>query len=133
MKDKIEFSAFTASLVEEGIVQIDFKKIKEMTLEHVNQLNQAIMKLSSGKKICMLSTFEAYIPMNDEVMKQSMKSEFQKNLLASASVLKSTALRVAVKFFWTFHKPKQPRKIFDSKEPALQWLKKVKEEELALA
>jgi|ERR1051326_5846473 hypothetical protein len=137
MKDKIDFPAFTISLMEDGIVQADFKKIKEMTVEHVDQLYGAVAKLGEGKKICMLSTFQAYIPMNDEVMEYSMRKEFQDRISASASVLRSTALRVAVNFFLTFHKPKQPRKIFDSKEKALLWLRKIKhevsEKEFALA
>lgn len=135
MKDKVDFPAFTISLVEDGIVQTDFKKIKEMTVGHVEQLYATMAKMGMGKKVCMLTTFQAYIPMSDDVMAHSMKKEFQEKILASAIVLKSTALRVAVKFFWTFHKPKQPRRIFESTEGALQWLRKVKQEqeELVLA
>ena len=129
MKEKIDFPAFTISLVEDGIVQVDFKKMKEMTLEHVDQLYGAMGELGGDKKMCILTTFQAYIPMNNEVMAHSMKKEFQDKILVSATVLKSTALRVAVKFFWTFHKPKQPRKIFSSRESALQWLRKIKQEQ----
>ena len=129
MKSKLDFPAFTISLIEKGIVQIDFKKIKEMTIENVEQLYGAIAEIGNAKKVYILTTFQAYIPMNKEVMAHSMKKEFQDRILASASVFRSTALRVAVKFFWTFHKPKQPRQIFESRESALQWLREIKQEE----
>ncbi len=130
MKNKIEFPTLTVSLLEEGIVQADFKKIKEMTTEHVDQLYDAVAKLSDEKKVGFLVSYESYIPMNDEVMEYARQEKFQKYVLASASIIKSTALRVAVNFYWTFHKPKSPRKIFDSKESALTWLRKIRDEVL---
>lgn len=128
MKESFDFPAFSISLVEEGIVQVDIKKIKEMKTEHVDQLYGTIARLAKGNKMSLLTTFQAYIPMNEEVMAHSMKKEFQDQILVSALVIKSAALRVAVKFFMTFHKPKQPRKIFDSREAALKWLRTVRQE-----
>ena len=128
MKEKLDFPAFMISLIEDDIVRVDFKKIKEMTPEHIDQLYSAVEKLGGGKKVGMISTFQGYIPMNNEVMAHSRKKEFQDKVFASASVLKSAALRMAVNFFSSFHKPKHPRKIFSSNESALKWLKQVRAE-----
>ena len=130
MKDKFDFRSCTISKIEDGILLVEIKKIKEMIVQDVTDLHTCVAKLSNGQKMCLLTTFQSYIPMNDEVMAESVKREYQDRILASAIVINSTALRVAVKFFTTFHKPKQPRKIFDSKEPALKWLRKIKNEVL---
>lgn len=133
MKKENDFRAFTISKIENDILLVEIKKIKEMILQDAIDLHTRIGEMSEGKKVTLLTTFHSYIPMNDEVMAQSMKKEYQDKIFASAIVIDSTALRVAVKFFTTFHKPKQPRKIFDSKEPALKWLRKIRDEELVLA
>ena len=135
MKEKYDFRSCAISKIGDGILLVEIKKIKEMIVQDVVDLHTCVRELSDGKKVCLLTTFQAYIPMNDDVMAESMKKEYQDRILASAIVITSPALRIAVKFFTTFHKPKQPRKIFDSKESALKWLKKIKEEqnEMALA
>ena len=133
MKEKFEFRAFTISTIEDRILLVEIKKIKEMIIQDVIDLHTCVGEMAQGQKVAILSTFQAYIPMNDDVMALSMKKEYQDKIFASATVIDSTALRVAVKFFSTFHKPKQPRKIFNSKEPALKWLRKIREEELVLA
>lgn len=137
MKGKNDFRAFTISKIEDGILLVEIKKIKEMIIQDVIDLHTCVGEMCEGKKVAILSTFHAYIPMNDDVMALSMKKEYQDKIFASATVVHSTALRIAIKFFTTFHKPKQPRKIFDSKEKALNWLRKIKsevaEKELVLA
>ena len=135
MKEKYDFRSCVVSQIEDGILFVEIKKIKEMIVQDVIDLHTCVKELSDGKKVCLLTTFKEYIPMNDDVMAESMKKEYQNRILASALVITSPALRVAVKFFTTFHKPKQPRKIFESKESALKWLRKIKEQqnELALA
>ena len=133
MKDKFDFRSCTVSKLEDGILLVEIKKIKEMIVQDVIGLHTCVKELSDGKKVCLLTTFQEYIPMNDDVMAESMKKEYQDRILASALVITSPALRIAVKFFTTFHKPKQPRKIFDTKESAQKWLKKIKQEQKGFA
>lgn len=128
MKEKVSFPDLAVSLIEEGILLVEFKKIKEMSIQHVDQLYEGIIKLGKGKKVCLVSVFQGYIPMNDEVMAYSIRKEHRQYIFASAVVLNSVGLRVAVKFYWAFHKPKEPRQIFSSKEKALAWLKKIRKE-----
>ena len=134
MKDQRDFPAFTGCQIEDNIVHIQMKKVKKLTGEDVAQVYDCFKECGGAEGVFVLITFKGYIPMSDEAMAEAKRNPFQKNVHANAYVIQTAAFRVAIKFFMTFYKPKQPIYICDSKAEGIAWLKqKKKERELQFA
>lgn len=125
MKYYKEFPAFRISLLEEGIVHIEMKDSKEMTLADIIQIYDEIEKIGNGEKMCVLTTFNGFVSSkNNEVIKYAASARAKKLVIATAYVIRSLAMTLAVKFFMGFHKQVLPRRIFQDKKKALEWLRK---------
>lgn len=137
MKDHCEFPAFEGHRIQDNIIHIELKKIKKMTAEDVMQMYDCFEKCGGENGVYVLVSFKGYVPMSDEAMDEAKKQESQKFVKATAFVIKTAALRVGIKFFMNFYKPKRPMSIFGKKDEALVWLKKEKkmqmEKELSLS
>ena len=131
MKEKLDFPAFTATLVQPRIVNVAFKKIKIIRIDDIKDIAIAIKQLAEEKKVGVFLTFKGFIQPNDEVLVDPARKEIQKHVFATAYVVKSMAIRIGIKFFMNFHGDKEgiPRNIFETKEKAIAWLVKVKEEQ----
>ena len=134
MKDQCDFPAFTGYRIEDNIIHIEMKKVKKLISDDVVQIYDCFEKCGREKGVFVLITFKGYIPMSDEAMNEAKRNKLQKNVHANAFVIQTAAFRVAIKFFMTFYKPKQPIYICDSKAEGIAWLKqKKKERELQFA
>jgi hypothetical protein len=128
MKEKLEFPAFTLSLIEEGVVLLAFKKINEMKFSDLEDIIRGMKLLSSGEKMGMVMTFQGFIRINEELLADTMRKEIRKYVYASVYVIKSPALRLPIKFFMNFYvKNELPRNIAGTKEEAVAWLKVMKD------
>jgi len=126
MKEQCDFPAFTAYRLEENILHIEIKKIKELSAKDVEQINDCHYKIGNGNKVYVLVTFQGFVPMNDEVIETAAKNRAQKIHGATAYVVDDSALRIGVRFFKIFHKPKYPIAIFGNKSEAVFWLRQEK-------
>ena len=123
MKDTCDFSAFTAYCLENNILHIEFKKVKKLAAKDVEEVFSCYDKIGKGKKVYSLVTFKSFIPMSDEAM-QEAKKQNKKNLSGAAVyVVHNFALRMSIKFFMNFYKPKHPINITPTKSEAISWLK----------
>ena len=124
MKEQCDFPAFTAYRLEENMLHVEMKKVKELTSRDVEQIYECHHKIGNGNKVYVLVTFQGYIPMSDEAMTQAKKnSSVDQITAATAYVVKNIALRISVKFFMNFYKPKHPMTIWGTKQEAIAWLK----------
>ncbi len=126
MKDTCEYPSFIGHRIQDNIVFIELKKIKKMTAQDVSEIFECFQKCGNEYGVYVLVTFKGYIPLSDEAMEEAQKEENRRIVKATAFVIKSTALRLGIKFFMNFYKPKQSINIFGTKEEAIIWLKKEK-------
>jgi len=125
MKDNSDFPAFTASVIEDKIIHINLKKVKELTVSDISQIYEYYRINGNGKPVFALITFNGFIPINNKAIKEAKKQYNQKLLYASAYVTKSVSIRLAATFFFEFFNPKHPMKFFKNKNEAISWLKKL--------
>jgi len=126
MKESGDFPAFTGHCIDDGMLHIAMKKVKRLTSKDIQQIYDFLQKGSGGKKIYVLITFQGFIPMSDDAMveaKRQGKNGFQ---AAGAYVVKNLALRIGIKFFLNFYKPRYPINILGTKAEAIAWLQKQK-------
>ena len=123
MKQQCDFPAFTAYRLDDDMVHIELKKVKELTKGDVEEIYNCHKKIGEGRKVYVMVTFSGYIPMSDEAMAQAKKSNTDKMHAATAYVVKNIALRVGIKFFMAFYKPKHSINICSNKSEAIAWLK----------
>ncbi len=64
--------------------------------------------------------------MSDEAMKEAKRKSKNRTEGASSYVVNNFALRVGIKFFMNFYKPRHAINICKSKAEAIAWLKKEK-------
>lgn len=130
MKNHCEFPAFEGHRIQDNIIHIELKKIKKMTAEDVLQMYDCFEKCGEKNGVYVLVSFKGFVPMSDEAMDEAKKREIQKLVKATAFLIKTAALRVGIKFFMNFYKPKRPMNIFGKKDEAVAWLKKEKKKQL---
>lgn len=126
MHHQYDFPAFAAYRLDDNMVHIEMKKIKKLTGEDVEQIYDCHKKIGEGRKVYVLVTFSGYIPISDEAMTQAKKSSKQEIQAATAYVVNNFALRIGVKFFINFYKPKYPINICGNKAEGISWLKQEK-------
>jgi len=126
MKEQCDFPAFTAYRLDEDMVHIALKKIKQLTALDVQQIYSCHDKMGNGKRVYVLATFEGFIPLSDDAMVEAKKEGKRSPQAATACVVNNYALRVAIKFFMNFYKPDYPIHISSTKKEAIAWLKQQK-------
>ncbi len=137
MKDSCDFPAFSGQRIQDNIVLIELKKIKQITSVDVAQIYDCFKECGGEQGVFVMVTFKGYIPMSDDAMAEAKKqgNENKKTVRATSFVIKSTAFRLGINFFVNFYKPKHKIHICGTKEESLAWLKKEKklQAELVLA
>lgn len=124
--DECDFPAFKAYCLEDYILHIEFKKIKELNAKDVEQVYECHKKIGGSKDAYVLVTFSGYIPLSDEAMTYAKKKSKESPSAATAYVVKNFALRIGIKFFMNFYKPGNLINICTSKAEGISWLKSQK-------
>lgn len=122
----MDFPAFTAYYLEDDILHIDLKKVKKLTGQDVEQIFSCYKGIGKGKKVYALVTFQGFIPMSDDAMVEAKKQSKKALQGAGAYVVNNFAIRMSIKFFMNFYKPKYPINICSTKSEAISWLKQQK-------
>jgi len=120
--------SYSAYLRSDGIVHFELKDIKDYTIEIVNSQTETLKEFGGGKQLSILMTFVSYNSPNDETMKYASKKENIRFAKAIAVVVDSLSMRLGVNFFLTFFRPELPTQLFNSKDTAIEWLRKKNEE-----
>lgn len=122
MKEKCDFPAFTAHRLEEDMLYIELKKVKQLTATDVEQIYNCYEEIGNGKKVFVLVTFKGFVPMSDGAMKEAKKQSKKNAQAAVAYVVGNVALRLGINFFMNFYKPPFPIHISKTKAAAISWL-----------
>ncbi|MBI4944924.1 MAG: hypothetical protein HY840_00825 [Bacteroidetes bacterium] len=126
MKEQCDFPAFTAYRLEDDILHIEMKKVNKLYAQDVEQINDCYLKVGKGGKVYSLITFQGFIPISTEAMKEAAKKRKYNIEGAKAYVVKSIALRMGVEFFMNFYTHKYPIAIFSTTLKAIAWLREQK-------
>lgn len=124
MKDTCEFSAFTAYCLSDNILHIELKKVKKLVAKDIAEIYSCHEKMGDTSNLRVLVTFQGFIPMSDDAMAEAKKQSKKSAQAATAYVVHNFALRMGIKFFMNFYKPKYPIHVSSAKSDAIKWLKK---------
>lgn len=95
-----------------------------LEVEDVKQIREINLKLSEGKRFCvLLDTSNGYFNVTPEGNKLLASKEYAELRMATAIVARSLATRIAGNFFIRFNQPPTPTRLFASEEEAVKWLK----------
>ncbi|MES2763489.1 MAG: hypothetical protein V4677_14845 [Bacteroidota bacterium] len=107
---------------ENGILCSVAKKVPQQTLEQAKATMVEFLKITGGKKLCMLSDNTNSPPVNKEM--RDYAAEVIPDIAKAVGVISRSAVgRMAANLFFTLKKQPYPVKFFDNEEEAKQWLK----------
>ncbi|MFI5164383.1 MAG: STAS/SEC14 domain-containing protein [Bacteroidia bacterium] len=122
----IELRTCTIRIDGEGILRVKIKDGVKIDEEEVKKVYDVIRRLSRDKKMLELIEGGSFYTFNEDAQKYAAKHG--KDLfIASAIIIRSTAMRLLFNFFNTFLKHPVPFKMFAKETDALQWLRSFKE------
>lgn len=109
-----------------GFLRMKFKDSEEeVDIQEAKEHMEACLKITKGKKIpVLLDARNGLPPMSEAALSYFAKNELTHLRLAEAILINSLAKRIIARFYFLFHKPNNPLKIFASEKEAIFWLKK---------
>jgi hypothetical protein len=118
----IEFPASTMWFDDNGILCSIAKKVPPQTIEEAKKTMVEFLKITGGKKVCMLSDNTDSPPVNKEM--RDYAAEVIPEIAKAIAVLSGSAVgKMAANLFFILKKQPYPVKFFDNEEEAKQWLK----------
>lgn len=120
---KIDFDFYSVALCDDGLFHIHVDGNKEIDVEHVKEIVNAIEKLGNGKVYPLLMVVGEYTLPTPEARAYIATAESDPYASAEAYVVKSLSQKLVGNVFLSFNKPARPTKIFNSEDKAIEWLK----------
>jgi hypothetical protein len=120
--DTIEWEAYKVSLRSDGLVQVVISPEQEVTAQRVQQIIEAIGKISGGKPVPVLVLPGEYTLPTEEG-RLYIADPGNPYALAEAYVTHSLPQKLVGNFFLQFNKPGRPTRMFLKVEEAIEWLK----------
>lgn len=121
--ETIETRTLRIRLGDDGIVRSNPIPGAEMTLTDAREGNEAIRRISKGRKRPLLCDYTGIKSQTRECRAYYAGKETAQATSACAILANSTISRVIGSFYLGLNKPVTPTKIFTSKQEALEWLK----------
>ncbi|MES2513152.1 MAG: hypothetical protein V4580_03375 [Bacteroidota bacterium] len=107
---------------ENGILCSVAKKVPQQTLEAAKENMVEFLKITGGKKVCLLSDNTNSPPVNKEM--RDYAAEVIPDVAKAVGVISNSAVgRMAANLFFTLKKQPYPVKFFEDEHQAKQWLK----------
>ncbi len=125
--EKMELRTSIISLREDGIVQMDMKAVDEFTMEDAHTCADALKLLSKNKKLALLGTISHYVTMDKDVREFWASEVLETCIKCEAFVIENVSMKMIVKFYILFNKPKRRTQLFTSEKSAIAWLKECPE------
>lgn len=120
----VKTSHATISYDGHGIIISELENDSEITLEDVIEHRRIIHELTNGKRHVVLAIARQHTTATKEAREFSSQN-IPEGRIAEAIVITSMPVRLMGKIFINFHKPGLPTKLFETKEEAMIWLKKI--------
>lgn len=122
--NSISLEKVEISLESPGYLRLTFKDVgDEIDFEEAKEHVDACLKITKGKKMpVMLDSRKGLPPMSQAALSHFAKNEYTHLRAAEAILIDNLAKRILARFYFIFHKPNNPLKIFSSEKEAITWL-----------
>ncbi len=107
---------------EDGILYSIAKKVPPQTVEETKATLVYFLKITEGKKVCMISDNTDSPAVNKE-MRDYVAEVLPDIVKAIAIISRSSVGRMAANLFFSLKKQAYPVKFFENEEDAKQWIK----------
>lgn len=122
---EIEHEKLIVRLMEGHYVHVIFKPHTEITVELQNEMVQLYREITGGKKAPFLFEGGEFVSITKEARENAIIMEDDTPTSASAILVKNLGQKIVADFYYKINKPKQPYKVFWSREKALLWIKQL--------
>jgi hypothetical protein len=119
---EIDHEKLIVRLMEDQFVHVILKPNTDITLELQSEMFQLYDLITSGKKMPFLFEGGEFISITKEARENAIRMEDCTPSTASAILVKNLGQKIVADFYYKINKPKQPYKVFWSKEKALAWI-----------
>lgn len=119
----INTSTARISLDGNGVVHLLYLAHSEIDVEQKKEHHAAFAELTGGVKHPFLIKAEPYVSFTREARNYGSQMEPHQPFLAFAIVANSAIYAVMANFYFQFHRPAMPYRIFREETEAYQWLK----------
>ncbi len=107
---------------EDGILCSVAKKVAPQSLDQAKESVANFLKITGGKKVCMLSDSTNSPPVNKE-LRDYAAEVIPQIVIAIAIMSRSSVGKMAANLFFSLKKQPYPVKFFDDEKEAKTWLK----------
>jgi hypothetical protein len=122
VKKTEELGFASVTLREDGIIKVYILPELKVTVDHIKQITDAIIRVGGGKDFPILIDAALYSFPDENARKFLASNDSKSHALAEAYVIYSLSQKMVAKFYLNFHKPKRPTKIFSNEVDAVKWL-----------
>lgn len=128
-KTKTEKKAITTSIAklvleEPQIIRAIILEGADFEVLDVKEMLEKSTELANGKKYCYLADVRSTTARGSkEARAYAADNQYQKNRIADAIIVRTTATKLLANFYIQFHKPKVKTRMFTNEEQAMEWLK----------
>jgi hypothetical protein len=122
---EIDHENLTVRLLNNQYVHVILKPHTEITVELQVEMVALYREVTNGKKMPFLFEGGEFVSITKEARENAIKMEDDTPTLASAILVKNLAQKIVADFYYKINKPKQPYKVFWSKEKAILWIEQL--------
>jgi hypothetical protein len=123
VKRIVNKEGFTLSLLENGIVQLDFDDdFYDIHVGHLIDIEEGMKVIGEGKKMPFYFNSKDFLSIDNEALAYTKRTESGKFTLANAVLVDNSAKKILYNIYFGLKKRKAPTKAFDTKEDAFDWL-----------
>ncbi len=122
---EIDHEKLTVRLMSDEYVHVIFKPNTEITIDLQNKMIELYNDLTGGTKLPFLFEGGEFVSITKEARENAVRMEDDTPTSASAILVKNLGQKIIADFYYKINKPKQPYKVFWSKEKALLWMKQL--------
>lgn len=114
-------------ILEDGIclIKLDSSRHDQLGPEEAIEIAESIERICEGRPHCILTDTRGVVGQVEPLAREILSSHagFSKVRKAEAFLVESLANRLVANFYIRFNRPKNPTKIFNHFEKALNWLR----------
>lgn len=116
-------------LYEEGIYHVEVKKGQLITMDFIHTGYQ-FLDDNGGGRYYNIYEFGSFADVDPKVREWMAAPPVRSYTIADALVINSLPQKMLADFYLKFDKPVNPTRIFNSRDKALDWINKLREENL---
>ncbi len=120
--EKIVIPNCVEIFIRDGIVNVVYADGAEVGRELKQEMHQAYLKITGGKKMPFLTTNKGAFWITKDARDFARKIEPKQPFKAVAYWAPTLGIRLLAEFYGKFYKPEVPYKVFGTEAEALEWL-----------